>query len=436
MRLLLALLVCCLTAHNILAAEWPQFRGPEGQGVVTSAENLPTTWSESEHIQWKTPIPGKGWSSPVIENGTIWLTTSFVKPLTGAALEREKQKFASNPVSKNMEFIGDVTLHVIAVDAETGRITRNIELFSVQNPDPIHSLNSYASPTPVIADGKVYCHFGANGTACLDATTGEVLWRQKLVIDHSVGAGSSPVLYGDRLILTCDGKDTQFIAALSTETGKVAWKTDRPPMQGNVDEMHKAYCTPLMINIDGQDQVVIPGAQWLCAYEPTTGRELWRINHGKGFSTVPRPVYQNGIFYMITGFMRPEIVAVDPTGHGDVTSSHILWRFNRQVPTMSSPVLVNDTVQFIGNKGVLTSLDSQSGKQLDQKRLPGNFISSPLFADGKLYLSNTDGNTFVLDSNWNELAENHLPGDIMASPAILGDDLIMRTEWGLFRIGE
>ena len=442
MRVFSASLIFCLCASWCSAAgaaeDWPQFRGPSGDGLST-AVNLPATWSETENIVWKTPVEGKGWSSPVVADGVAWLTSAVVTPVDEATREKIRQeKLANNPVANQMDIVGPVKLFVVGIDVATGKQVDRIDLFDVAEPDPIHSLNSYASPSPILRDGKLFCHFGKFGTACVDLASRKILWQRNLVIDHSVGPGSSPILWQDKLIIPCDGIDEQYVTALDASTGKTAWKTNRPPLTGDRGDSHKAFATPLAVTQNGKTQVIVPGAQWFVAYDPTSGDELWRFRHGDGFSNVPRPVVRGDLAYLCTGFMVPELCAVRIGGEQDVTDSHLAWRHKRQVPSMTSPIIVGDEVYFVSDQGVLSCLDASSGELLWQKRLTGNFSASPLFADGKLYFCSREGATTVLRPGkaYDELAINQLDGQLMASPAAIDGALLLRSDTHLYRVGK
>jgi outer membrane protein assembly factor BamB len=438
MRLMIGILACGWFASLGLAADWPQFRGPAGDGVAASAK-LPTSWSESRNIRWKVSTPGRGWSSPVVADGKIWLTTAVERPLDADLREKfRKEKFAANPMKAELNIVGEISLRIIGIDAETGDRVVDRELFGVQLPQPVHSLNSYASPSPIWQNGRVYCHFGTFGTACYAVAADEIVWTAQWELDHSVGPGSSPVFVAERLVIPCDGADRQFVTALDAETGAEVWRTPRPKMTGNNGDLHKAFSTPLVIQVAGKEQVVSVGAQWVVSYDPTDGKEIWRVRHGAGFSTVPRPVYGHGLIFMSTGYTRPELWAIRVDGRGDVTTSHVAWKSNKQIPTMPSPVLVGDELYFVNDQGVASCLDALSGEQLWQKRIEGNYSSSPIAADGKIYFSNREGKTAVVRASreFELLAENHLDGQIFSSPAVAGGALILRTDTHLYRIEE
>ncbi|MFM8802809.1 MAG: SMP-30/gluconolactonase/LRE family protein [Planctomycetia bacterium] len=429
----LAVATLVAACHAALAADWPQWRGPDGQGHAVAARDLPVTWSETENIAWKTPLPGRGWSSPVIEGDQIWLTTAIE---TEATEEEKKRRLASNTGNQPLNVSGPVSLHAVCVDRETGRLLHNVELLVVADPQPIHSLNSYASPSPILAAGRLYCHFGDFGTACVDTRAAKVVWKNRdHRLNHENGPGSTPLLWKDRLIFHCDGSDTQSIVALDAATGGLVWKTPRSGELRSDPQLKKAYGTPLVLALDGREVLLSPAADWLYGYDPATGRELWKMSYGTlGFSIVPRPVTAHGLFYMSTSFMQPELLAVKL---GDAaTAPTIAWREKKGVPNMPSPLVVGDELYMVSDKGVATCLDAKTGDAVWTERLGGNFSSSPLFADGRIYVGNRDGKTFVIKPgrDFTLEATNSLDGQIMATPAALDRALYRRTDTALSRI--
>lgn len=387
---------------------WPDFRGQRGDGV-SLATGLPLEWSEKQNVRWKTAIPGTGWSSPVILGGQIWVTT--------AAQEGH-------------------SLRAICIAQESGKILHDRELFKIAHPLNVHATNSHASPSPVIEPGRVYVNFGTNGTACLHTATGQVLWTNtELKLDHEVGPGSSPVLYRNLLILTCDGYDVRFIAALDKGTGKVVWKKPRPGPLNKSGTINKAFSTPLLITVNGKDLLVSPSAQQVVAYEPLTGNEAWLVKY-PGFSNVPRPIFVGGLVVVCTGFGKPEMWALRPDGQGDVSKSHVAWKYTRQVPAKPSPVAVGDCIYFTADSGLFGCVDARTGRELWRERCGGPYSASPLFADGRLYFSDEKGTTYVLQpgTRCTVLRENHLEGRFLASPAVVGKALYLRTDTHLYRI--
>jgi len=431
-----ASMLALLAAPTAACAQWPQFRGPEGQGHTT-AKGLPLSWSETENIVWKTPLVGKGWSSPVIEGNQIWMTAAIESPVTPE--ERKKRLEGNTTGDPTLVVVGQLSLRALCVDLASGKLLHDIELMSEDQPDPIHSLNSFASPTPVIERGRLYCHFGTNGTACLDTATQKVLWtNRKLKIKHENGPGSSPVLWGDLLIVHCDGSDLQYLAALDKSTGDLAWKTERTGKMNSNPQLKKAYGTPLIVDVAGKPTVLSPAADWLYAYDPASGAEQWKVPYGAlGFSIVPRPVAGHGMLFMCTSFMQSELLAIRYDGQGEKKEPHIVWRYAKQAPQMPSPVLVGDEIYVVSDKGVASCLDAKTGTVHWTERLGGNFCASPLAADGRIYFSNRDGLTTVIEpgKTFKPLAKNDLKEGIMASPAAIDGALIVRTDKALYRLG-
>ncbi|MEP3482672.1 MAG: PQQ-binding-like beta-propeller repeat protein [Fuerstiella sp.] len=428
-------LVLCAAVSTIVSAElqaedWDQFRGPTGNGMA-DVSGTPTDFS-ADQFAWQTEIPGVGWSSPIVAGNQIWLTTAETVKASEAEIAKKKQgvQFAQIKTAA-----GEVTLRTICVHSDTGDIIHNIKLATVDNPDLINPLNSYASPTCVVQDGNVICHFGSYGTWSLNRESGDINWKTALVIDHSVGPGSSPVIAGSNVLIVCDGIDQQYVAALNVKTGEQQWKTDRPPIKATNGEFRKAYSTPLVIDVAGQTQAVIPGAQWMCAYDPKTGNELWRVDCGDGFSTTPMAVYESGLVICSTGFMAPELVAINPSGSGDITATNVVWRSKQGGSTMPTAVAKSGLLYSISDNGILTVLNATTGKIEERQRIGGKFASSPLLTNDALYLGSQEGVMTVLKPvTLDKLASNTMDSALMASPAIIGTDLIVRTEKKLARV--
>ncbi len=435
------LLACCLgvvfaCSHLLGAESWPQFRGPTGQGHATT-DNLPSEWSETENVTWKIGLPGRGFSSPVIAGDEIWLTTAVESEVSE---EEKKKRLAESSSGQPLVVSGRTSLRALCVRRSTGKLLHDIELMVEEKPDPIHILNSFASPTPVLDSGRLYCHFGTNGTACLDTRSGKVLWtNRELRLNHENGPGSSPVLHQNRLIFHCDGSDVQYIVALDTDTGKIAWKTDRSGKMHSHPQMKKAYGTPLVVldKNTSRSLLMSPASDWLYCYDPMTGRELWKVRYGVlGFSIVPRPVANDNTLYMCTSFMKSELLAVRFDGRGESPEPHIAWRYKKQVPRKPSPLLVGDELYIVSDHGVATCLDAKTGKVHWTRRLGGNHSASPLHAGGKIYFFSHEGETSVIEAatTFKKVATNQLDGRHMASAAAVDHALYLRTDKALYRI--
>ncbi len=408
--------VMALSAAGAASADddWRQFRGPTGEGHIRS-ERLPLTWSESQNVVWKTAIHDRGWSSPVVCGNQVWMTT--------ATPEGHK-------------------LFAVCVDRATGKIVHDVHVFDVEQPQPIAAENSYATPTPAIEPGRVYVHYGTYGTACLDKATGDILWtRRDLNCDHEVGAGpcSSPFLSGNLLIMQVDARDVQYVIALDASSGKTVWRTDRSFDLAAVPvHKRKAFTMPLLVPRGAGRQLVSPGGQAVYGYDPLTGKELWQIRHN-GFSCVPRPVYGHGLVFFVTDQDNPELWAIRPDGTGDVTDSHVAWKETRGVPSRSSPVLVDDLLYFVSHQGVLSCLEAKTGEVVWKERMEGMCSASLLHAPGRIYLFNENAACTVIrpGRKLEVLAVNRLDEQpLMASPAVAGDSLFIRTERRLYRVDE
>ena len=433
--LIIAVLSCSAPVSSLQADdEWPQFRGPGGQGH-SDAEGLPLTWSESEHVKWKTAIPGEGHSSPVISGNQLWLTTAITHKLTP---EEQTQRLSSVKNPQGLEIVGELTLQAIQLNRETGAIEQTVDLFQIEQPEPKHALNSYASPTPVISGDRLYCHFGTYGTAAIDRNTGKVLWKNDtLKLEHQNGPGSSPVVWDNRVIIHLDGTNTQSIVALDAATGEVIWQTKRSGEMDATPELQKAYGTPLIVEINDRPLVISPAANWVYGYDARDGKEIWKAAYGKlGFSTVPRPVILGDTVYIATSYMQSRLLAVRFTGEGDVTTSHINWMSDRQIPQKPSLIALAGRLYFVSDGGIVRSLKSDTGKEVWFERLPGDYSASPLEAEGRLYFFNQDGVCTVLEAGdtFKQLAQNKLDSGFMASPAVAGKSLFLRTATSVYRI--
>lgn len=429
--LLSAFLLC---QSSFAIDEWPQFRGPDGQGRAASTA-LPLTWSEEQNVAWKTELPGEGHSSPVISGNQIWLTTAIAAELTE---DEEQARLQAVENSRGLKLAGALTLQALLLNRDSGDIQQQVSLFEIAEPEPKHSLNSYASPTPVIAGDHVYFHFGTYGTACLNRHTAEVIWKvSDIHVDHQNGPGSSPIVWENLLIIHFDGTDKQFLTAFDRLTGKVKWQTERSGEMDPKAELRKAYCTPLVVQANGRTLVISPAANWVYGYDVHDGAEVWKASYGKlGFSTVPRPVFEDGVIYLSTSYMQPRLVAVDVTGTGDVTESHVRWTSDRQAPKKPSMLIIKGHLYTVTDNGVAACLKADDHSEVWKLRLTGDFSASPLYSGGRLYFFGQDGATTVVSEGTEptELAKNKLDAGMMASPAVAGDALFIRTEAALYRI--
>jgi outer membrane protein assembly factor BamB len=407
-----------VVAALLAFAQWPQFRGPDGSGV-SPGTGLPLTWSETQNVKWKTAIHGRAWSSPVILGRQVWLTTA-------------------TPDGKQ--------LSAIAVDKDSGKIIHDLKLFEVVTPQFAHSFNTYASPTPVIEPGRVYVTFGSPGTAAIDTATGKVLWeRRDLECNHFRGAGSSPILFRHLLLMHFDGSDVQYVAALDKRTGKTVWKTDRSVDFEDLDpngkpkadgDFRKAFATPHIVTTGSTPVLVSIGSKATYGYDPLTGKELWRIEEKGNFSGSTRPVAGHGLVYYPTGFNTAQIFAIRPDGAGNTTNTHVAWKFARGAPNKPSLLLLGDLLFMINDGGIVTCLEARTGQEVWRSRLTDSYSASPVAADGRIYFFSENGKATVIEAGraFKVLGENSLDDGFMASPAIDGKALYLRTRTHLYRI--
>lgn len=406
-----ALLLTFILSLPATAAEkyWDQFRGPNGDGKST-ATGVPTEFGPDKNVTWKTKIHGKGWSSPVVWGNQIWLQTA-------------------NLDGKN--------LYAMCVDAKSGKIVHNIRVFNVAEPKFCHPTNSYASCTPSIEEGRVYVHFGAYGTACLDTKTGKTLWeRRDFVSDDFRGPASSPIVHDGKLFVNFDGVDFQFVVALDKNTGKTVWRKKRSiDYQTSNGDRKKAYGTPTIVKTEGGEQLVSPAAMETIAYDLKDGKEIWRVRHG-GMNVGARPLFAHGMVYISAGSRDKSLVAVKPTGKGDVTATHIVWGMGRSVPKRASQIIVGDLFFMMADNGSASCLDAKTGKVYWTKRIQGAYWASPVYADGKIYCFSKEGTVPVIkaDKTFQLLATNKFPDGFNASPAFVDNAMIIRTFTHLYRI--
>ena len=408
--------ICLWLATSGLPAgeglEWPQFRGPTGQGIATD-EGVAVAWSETENIAWKTRLPGQGWSSPVVDGDETWVT---------AATESGK------------------SLRVICCDTRTGRIVRNIKVFDVDRPGGVHPKNGHASPTPVLAANRIYVQFGGNGTACLERS-GRIVWKRTVPYYHHHGSAGSPVLVEGLLILVCDGmsgpfydkvaragvESPQFLLALDGQTGEIRWKTPR-------DSRH-SYATPLVIPRAGRNELIAPGGDHVWAYDAATGVELWRCRY-EGYSVIPRPVTADGLVYVATGYDSASLLAIELGGAGDITGSKIKWKLSQGVPFTPSTVILGPHVYLLSDNGILSCVAREDGAVVWKQRLGGNYSASLTAIGEKIYCLGEEGQTHVVRAGdkFQKLAVNRLKGRTFASPAVVGPRLLLRSDRFLYCI--
>ncbi|MEO2023131.1 MAG: PQQ-binding-like beta-propeller repeat protein [Pirellulaceae bacterium] len=409
---LLTFLILGITADGP-AADWLQFRGPTGQGT-TDSSNLPIQWSATSNVQWKQPIPGKGWSSPILHGDRVYLTAA---------------------VATSVEPKSDLSLRTIALSQRTGQVAWSTEVFLAEGASSpkIHGKNSPASPTPIIEEGRLYVHFGHQGTACLDLS-GKILWKNDQLKYKPVhGNGGSPVLYKGKLIFSIDGAQQSGVVALDASNGKLSWRMDRESSASR----KFSFTTPAVITVNGQDQLISPGSNVVHALNPADGSIIWHVIYD-GYSVIPRPVFGNGLVYVCTGYNTPSCLAIRPTGKGDVTDTHVAWTATKGIPHTASLMLLDKELYMVSDRGIASCLDAHTGKSHWQQRIGSAYSASPIYSEGKIYFLSEDGITTIIKrgTNYQKIGANPLGERTLASSAPAADALFIRSEGHLFRIGK
>ncbi|MFG0268259.1 MAG: PQQ-binding-like beta-propeller repeat protein [Rhodopirellula sp. JB055] len=406
-----------LSPHCVQAEEWNIFRGPSGNGIADTDASVPTEWSPEKNIAFRTELPGQGWSSPVVANGRIYVS---------AAIPADSESDSSKP---------EFDLSLVILDAKSGKLLKSVPLMqqTAEKSARIHKKNSHASPTPIVEGNRVFVHFGYQGTACVDLD-GNLIWKNRDLYFKPVhGNGGTPVLVDDKLIFTCDGARDPKVVALNAETGAIAWEVDRP-----VEADRKfSFCTPSTIVVAGQRQVIAPGSDCVLALDPANGNVIWQVRYS-GYSVIPKPVYHNGLVYLSTSYDTPSMLAIDPTGTGDVTDSHLKWSLNKNVPHTPSMLADEEFIYSVSDDGIAMCVEAATGDIVYKKRVGGGFSSSPILVDGKIYYTNESGETTVIRTGpeYKVLAKNDLGERTLASAAVDGNALIMRTADAIYRIEE
>jgi outer membrane protein assembly factor BamB len=414
----ITILICLFS--SVSWGDWPQFRGPDNDGWAANNSSLPLEFNETTNIKWKIAIHDKGWCTPVIWGKQIWLTT------------------ATNDGHK---------MYVVCLDRDSGTILLDKQLLDIKEPRPLgNDVNTYASSSSIIEEGRVYIHFGSYGTACIDTKTFETLWmRQDLPCNHFRGPASSPILFEGKLILTFDGADYQYQCALDKNTGETIWKTDRNSTFLDLDaegkpkrdgDFRKAFSTPIIINPQGTPHMIVAASYNVFCYDPRTGKEIWRIDTDC-YSNASMALFGHGLIYAITGRGKQALLAIKPGGTGNITDSSLIqWKFTKGIPSMPSPLLVDDLIYMVNNGGILSCVNAKTGKLVWKNRLKGQYYSSPIISDGKMYFSNTTGDITIVKPglSYQEIQLNHLDDGFMASPAVSGNALYLRSKTHLYRI--
>jgi outer membrane protein assembly factor BamB len=400
---------------SLLAVNTSNTYADPDESASYSPGNIPTIWNESKNVKWKTEIHGKGWSTPVILGDQIWLTT---------ATEDGKKMYA------------------VCLSKETGKILHDIPVLENEKVSWKNEMNTYATPSPVSADGYVYAEFGAYGTVCIEAKSGRIIWKRTDVSPENIphGPASSPIIYKNLIILQHDATNTHIITALNRKTGATVWKVNRPPefYEDLREDWHKSHSTPIIIQVNGKDQLISEGSQLCQVFDPETGKEIWRVTYGGGDGTVSNPLFWNGIVFINTGNSKKELWAVKPDGKGDVTATNVIWKFKENVPGISTPVITNELIFMVNSKGILSCLDAKTGELIWKEKLQGNynFNSAPVSIEDKIYFTDMDGVTTVIkaEKKFQVVGENKLEGKFIARPVVSENSLIMRSDTHIYRI--
>ena len=406
---IIALLAIAFTARAA-EAEWPQFRGPAGQGI-SDATGVPTEWSETKNVAWKVEVPGKGWSSPVLARGRLYLTTAVGDSASG------------------------ITLHALCLDAADGRTLWDTEVF---RPEPestaaMHRKNSLASGTPIVTADRLYVHFGHMGTAALDLA-GKVVWRQNDLKYQPVhGNGGSPILVDGSLVFSCDGNEAPFIVALDAGTGAMRWKTPR----NSPAKKPFSFSTPLAITVSGATQIISPGSGLVGGYDARDGHEIWHVNYGEGYSVIPRPIFSHGLIFVSSSFNKPTLFAIRPDGaSADATETNVAWTLAKAVPHSASMLVLGNELYFVSDAGIASCADALTGEIHWTERLGGGFSASPIAAEGRVYFQNETGTGYVLKAgkNFELLSKNEIGEPTLASYAVTNGAIFLRSEKCLRKI--
>jgi outer membrane protein assembly factor BamB len=407
--LLLLLLAPTHPLHAAPPTDWPQFRGPTGDGH-SPARNLPLRWSATENVAWKTAVPGNGWSSPVLAGNRLYLTSAIPKAGSDA-----------------------LELSALCFDAASGTLLWQTPVFTQTADAPApHRKNSHASPTPIVHNSRIYVHFGHQGTAAL-SPDGQVLWRNDSLKYNPVhGNGGTPILAGSNLFFSCDGESNPFVVALNPDDGSVRWKADRKSSFPRTF----SFATASYTDSHGRPQIISPASGFVASYDPANGQELWRARYG-GWSVIAKPVFAHGLTFISTGYEAPTVIAVRLDGSGDVTDSHVAWTLRRGAPNTPSFLCIGDELYLLADNGVFSCVDARTGTPHYQERACGQSSASPVFADGRIYLLDEQGLGVVLapGREFRKLAENPIRERTLASYAVTDGALFIRSEENLLRIG-
>jgi outer membrane protein assembly factor BamB len=416
-------------------SSWPQWRGPGSQGI-SSETGLPVEWSPTKNVRWKTEIPGRGHSSPIVWGSRVFLTTAIegeLVPGAQAVKHMDEGKEFKHPDAMGADH--KQTLKVLCLEADTGKLLWERTAWEGTPYDSRHKRASFASQTPVTDGERVYAFFGAQGLYAYDYD-GTLVFKVGVgaLPNMGVGDGTSPVLWKDNLILLCD-EDTgekSFVAAFDKRTGREVWRTPR--------KVQVNWSTPIVVNASGHDELVAGGYETITAYDPATGKELWR-SKGLESNAVPTPVAAGDIVVLTSGSPNKVAVAIRSGGTGDITDTpRVLWKYAKGTAYVPSPLFYGDYVYLMTDKGLITCLDAKTGEvKYEGARVPvpATFMASPVAYEGKILLPSEDGDTFIIKAGpvHEVLRTNSVGEPIYASPAISQGRIFIRGANHLFCIG-
>lgn len=416
-------------------ANWPQWRGPGSSGT-SPEKKLPTEWSVTRNVLWKTAIPGKGHSSPIVWGKRVFLTTAVQGAIVPGA-KPTKHKTPDGKVFDHPDSIGGEHSHafkVLCLDTKTGKILWDRTAYEGTVYDDRHRDNSYASPTPLTDGRSVYAYFGAEGIYCYDFD-GTLAWKTSVgkIATMGMGVATSPVLWKDLLILQCDQDNGvhSFLAAVNKNNGEEAWRVPRKTLE--------SWATPIVVSTPDRAELVVNARELVIAYDPANGKELWR-SEGVGVNPVPTPVWGHNMVVVAAGAGQKRAMAIRLGGSGDVTNtSQIAWKYNKGTAHVASPLLYGDYVYLLTDSGIITCLDAKGGSMKYRQRLPGSnkLLASPVAFDGKILLTSERGVSFVFKAGpvYELLSTNPIDEMVRASPAIAGGKIFLRGTNNLYAIG-
>jgi outer membrane protein assembly factor BamB len=428
-------IVAIATLNTTVGARgnWPQWRGPSGQGI-SSEKNLPATWGPGKNIKWKTPIAGRGHSSPIVWGNRIFLTTAIEGPVVPGAkamkhMMGDKEFLHPDAIGADKKH----TFKVICLDRETGKVLWEQIAFEGTPYDNRHRKSSYAASTPA-TDGKlVYAFFGPEGLYAYDMK-GKLAWKADLgkIGTVGLGTGTSPILYQNLVIIQADEDNgaASFIVGLDKKTGKEVWKTPR--------KVQVSWSTPLLVNTAKRAELIASGTEFVISYDPATGKELWR-HKGVESNAIPSPVANNQMVFISAGFPAKIAMAINLGGSGDLADA-VAWKYSKGTAYVPSPILYGDYLYLTTDRGILTCLDAKTGElkyEGGRVPIPATFTASPIAFDGKILLTSEDGDTFVVKAGPTHeiLGTNTVGEPVYASPAVADGNIFIRGEKNIYAIG-